>query len=171
MRKKVIVLVTACVIIAVVASFEFWALRTPTQPITSLNAITSDPSAWVNRTVTVEGDLGSLNIFGYYPIESNPIGSVGWMAVNLLLGSRVAPFVLVSGIQNIGVSLNPSLNGNDFLKQYNGSLAVMINGVVEKGESTVTGGTFNLEQHTVNMTTTIRAFYYIEAQRLVLEKE
>ena len=158
MRKKAVVLVTACVIIAVAAFFEFYAFKTPTPPqrTTTLDEITSDPSAWVNRTVTVEGALS-----GPYPPLSNPFEP----SVNFL-------FELSSGNQTVGISLNATLwNGGDFWKQYNydrvQTFSAIIYGLFKKGEANFTLG--NLEGGPPTITPMV--FYYIEAQRILLEKE
>jgi hypothetical protein len=55
--KKVAVLATVSFAIVVVAFFVFFVFRTPMWHTVSLNEITSNPSAWLNRTVVFEGNL------------------------------------------------------------------------------------------------------------------
>ena len=58
MGKKTIILVTVGIILLVVVSFEFFVFRAPSLPqATSVDEIVSNPSAWLNRTVLVEGNL------------------------------------------------------------------------------------------------------------------
>lgn len=103
--KKVAVLVTVCFVIVAVAFFEFFVFRTPVQQTISVNEITSNPSAWLNRTVVVEGNL------------SGPIFNI----------SRFSPwqYNLTSASARIGVfwSMGVGLNG---------SVAVKVYGVVRK---------------------------------------
>ena len=101
-----------------------------------LGIIASDPSVWVNRTVTVEGNLGFASFFG------------------LLFVNSPWEFELSSGGQTIGVALNSSQYDwfmNNFDKPGNGSAHVMIYGVVKRGEFYV-----------INENPSVT--YYIEAQ-------
>jgi cell division protein FtsL len=102
-----------------------------------LGIIASDPSAWVNRTVTVEGNLGFARF---------------WVGGSFL---TYWDFELSSGSQTIRVALNSSQYEwfmNNFDKPGGGSAHVMIYGVVKRGEFYVA--------------LFARAFvtYYIEAQ-------
>jgi len=84
-----------------------------------LNIIANDPSAWVNRTVTVEGNLDFASFIG------------------LLFVNSPWEFELSSGRQTIGVALNSSQYEwfmNNFDKPGGGSVHVMIYGVVKQGE-------------------------------------
>jgi hypothetical protein len=85
----------------------------------SLGIIVSNPSVWVNRTVTVEGVLGLV----FFPaFEYSPWG-----------------YVLISGNQTIGVSIGTSVNMSAFWNMFNFSGYARIYGVIEKGEMTYTG--------------------------------
>jgi DNA-binding transcriptional ArsR family regulator len=80
--------------------------------------VMSDPSAWVNRTVVVEGLLGMV----FFPaFESSP-----WN------------YELISGNQTIGVSISTSVNMSAFWGMSNFSGYVSIYGVVESGQFTFT---------------------------------
>jgi outer membrane murein-binding lipoprotein Lpp len=82
--------------------------------------IISDPSAWVNRMVIVQGVLSLV----FFPVlEHAP-----WN------------FELSSGNQTIGVYISSSINMSAFWGMYNFSGYVRIFGVVEKGDITFTGG-------------------------------
>jgi len=78
-----------------------------------------DPSAWVNRTVIVEGN--DLGLVVFPPFENSP-----WN------------YELISGNQTIGVVLSTSVNVTAFWKSLQGfkSSEVIIYGVVVKGEIT-----------------------------------
>jgi hypothetical protein len=107
--------------------------------IASLNStIMSDPSAWVNMTVTVEGYLSGPYIVP--PFENSP-----W------------DFQLISGNYTIGVSLSASVNtsASFWIQVFNSSAHIRIYGVVEKGEITYLGSVL---PGTVT--------YYIEAETL-----
>jgi hypothetical protein len=80
--------------------------------------IMRDPSAWVNRTVIVEGILSGLLVFPTF--EHSP-----W------------DYELSSDNLTIGVSLSANVNTSSF---WNSSGSVRIYGVVEKGEITFTFG-------------------------------
>ena len=71
MGKKATILVTVCVMITVVVFFEFFVFRTPVQQTISVDEFASNPSAWLNREVTVEGKLlgpfDETHIFGGPP--------------------------------------------------------------------------------------------------------
>jgi hypothetical protein len=71
--KKVAVLATVCFVIVVVAFFVFFVFRTPMRQSISLNEITSNPSAWLNRTVVVEGNLSGpmFNMSRFSPWQYN----------------------------------------------------------------------------------------------------
>jgi hypothetical protein len=71
MGKKTTILVTASVMIVVVVFFEFLVLRAPPQQMTSVDEIVSNSSAWLNRTVVVEG-----NLKGPFLLKSNPFGEL-----------------------------------------------------------------------------------------------
>jgi hypothetical protein len=103
--KKVTVLATVCFAIVVVAFFVFFVFRAPVQQVISLNEITSNPSAWLNRTVVVEGTL------------SGPMSNI----------SRFSPwqYNLNSASANIGVSWSKDIELND-------SVAVKVYGIVRK---------------------------------------
>ena len=62
--KKITILATACVIIVVVVFFEFYVFKTSMQQTTTVSIITNDPSAWVNRSVVVEGNINLFMNFG-----------------------------------------------------------------------------------------------------------
>jgi outer membrane murein-binding lipoprotein Lpp len=93
--------------------------------------VMSDPSAWVNRSVMVEGVLSGLIVFPTF--EHSP-----W------------DHELSSGNQTIGVSLSANVNESTF---WNGSEPVRIYGVVEKDEISFTFGpsevTYYIEAETV----------------------
>ena len=116
MGKKSTILATACIIIVVVVFFELYVFKTPMQETTTVSIIMSDPSAWVSRTVTVEGNL---YIFPFPVIVQSPYG-----------------YELSSDGQMIGVSLSDSVNMSMSLwKQVlNNSASVKIHGVIQKGE-------------------------------------
>jgi hypothetical protein len=82
--------------------------------------IMSNPSAWVNKTVIVQGNL--IGPFAFPVLEHSP-----W------------DFELSSGGHTIGVSLSTSVNMS-VVWMLNSSAPVRIYGVVEKGEITTTGG-------------------------------
>ncbi|MGA2768914.1 MAG: hypothetical protein ABSF24_11470 [Candidatus Bathyarchaeia archaeon] len=63
MGKKVTVLVTVCFMIIVAVFFEFFVFRTPVQQTISVDEIASSPSAWLNRTVLVEGNMSGPSLF------------------------------------------------------------------------------------------------------------
>jgi len=103
-----------------------------------LDIVASDPSAWVNSTVTVEGVLSLV----FFPV------------------SEYAPwnYGLSSGNQTIGVSMSASVNVTALWNEgFNGSGDVRIYGVVEKGEITFTPGWGSPE-----------VTYYIEAETVEL---
>jgi hypothetical protein len=103
-----------------------------------LGIIASDPSVWVNRTVTVEGNLGFARF---------------WVGGSFL---TYWDFELSSGSQTIRVALNSSQYEwfmNNFDKPGYGSAHVMIYGVVKRGEFYVVNWDFNPF-----------VTYYIEAQ-------
>jgi DNA-binding transcriptional ArsR family regulator len=100
----------------------------------NVNEITVNPSAWVNRTVVVEGVLSLV----FFPVfEYSPWG-----------------YELISGNQTIGVSMSASVNMSALWNHgFNGSGYVRIYGVVEKGEIIFTPGWGSPE-----------VTYYIEAE-------
>jgi len=63
------VLLTVCIMSTVVAFFEFGVFRTVAQ-VTPLDEIVLNPSAWVNKTVVVEGRL--TGSFGHVPEGAPP---------------------------------------------------------------------------------------------------
>jgi cell division protein FtsL len=103
---------------------------------TSLSIIVSNPSAWVNKTVTVEGTLSPVVFLSF---EYAPWG-----------------YELGSGTQTFGVSISTSVNMSAFWNMFNFSGYARIYGVVEKGEITFTTGwgppevTYYIEAETVN---------------------
>ena len=66
MRKKTTILATACVIIVVVVFFDLCVFKTPTQQATTVSIVMSEPSAWVNRSVVVEGNMSLFEDLGWY---------------------------------------------------------------------------------------------------------
>ena len=103
-----------------------------------LNIIANDPSVWVNRTVTVEGNLGFARF---------------WVGGSFLTNWD---FELSSGNQTIRVELNSSQYEwfiDNFDKPGSGSVHVMIYGVVRRGEFYVINWPFNPF-----------VTYYVEAQ-------
>lgn len=70
MRKRVTVLLTVCILVTVVVSLELYVMRpvTSTSPLVednvSVGEILQNPSAWVNKTVMVEGNLSGF-FFGF----------------------------------------------------------------------------------------------------------
>jgi hypothetical protein len=120
MRKKTTILATACVIIVVVVFFEFYVFKTPTQQATTVNIIMNDPSAWVSKTVVVEGNIS------YY--------------INLLEGMPWN-YQLSSNGATIGVSWQGNsdfLNGANWtqLAPPNAGVNVRVLGVVTEGQVT-----------------------------------
>lgn len=97
--------------------------------------ITSNPSAWVNRTVVVESNLSAV---GFPALEQSP-----WS------------YQLSSDGQTVGVSLSASVNTNSsfWYQVAHFSPSARIYGVVEKGEITTTGNMLPPEDT-----------YYIEAE-------
>jgi len=57
MGKKITIPATACIVITVVVFLELHVFRLPTYQTTTVSIITSDPYAWVNKTVILEGNL------------------------------------------------------------------------------------------------------------------
>jgi len=116
MGKKGTILATACIIIVVVVFFELYVFKTPMQETTTVSIIMSDPSAWVSRTVIVEGNLYS---FPFPVIVQSPYN-----------------YELSSDGQMIGVSLSASVNMSMSLwnQVWSNSASVKIHGVIEKGE-------------------------------------
>jgi cell division protein FtsL len=103
-----------------------------------LGIIANDPPAWVNKTVTVEGNLGFARFW------------LGWTFLTNW------DFELSSGNQTIRVELNSSQYEwflDNFDKPGSGSVHVMIYGVVRRGEFYVINWPFNPF-----------VTYYIEAQ-------
>ena len=114
MRKKTTILATVCVIIVVVVFFEFYVFKTSTPQATTVSIVMSDPSAWVNKTVAVEG-----NISFYMTLVSMP-----W---NYQLSSNGA---------TIGVSWQRNydflFNGTNWVNTAN----VLVLGVITEGQVT-----------------------------------
>jgi hypothetical protein len=111
MEKKIVILGVACILFLVGEFFVFFEFRTPVHQTTTLDEIISNPSAWVNKTVTVEGNL------------SGPI---------FFMSSEYSPYnyKLNSATANIGISWSGWMS--NLLK---GTVAVKIYGVVRKGTS------------------------------------
>jgi hypothetical protein len=80
-RKRIVALLIICVVGATAASLGIFALRANVQ-LTPVSDILLNPSAWVNRTVVVEGSL--TGPFGHvaedappYNYELNSNGTIG----------------------------------------------------------------------------------------------
>ena len=118
MRKKAVVLVIVCTVLAISAVAAFFGLVvfTPAQQRVSIDQILLNPVAWVNREVVVEGNLTGPFI-GY---------DILW---NFELSSNVT----------IGVRWNGrdgTANGSDVFD----SVSVRVFGVVRSGVPGVEGG-------------------------------
>jgi hypothetical protein len=107
MRKKAIILGSLCIIILLVVFFEFFVFKIPTQQVTSINEIVSNPSAWVNRTVVVEGNLSGPMFF---------------------MASEYSPYEYELGSESAKIGI--SWSGDNWTKN---SVAVTIYGVVREG--------------------------------------
>ena len=139
-RKEAIVLVTICSIIVVVVFFESIVFRTPKQlPWISVDEIMNDPSAWVNRTVTVEGNFSGPVFFP--PFEHSP-----WN------------YTLSSDDITVGVSLNTSVIAISGFDNFSGSTPVVIHGIVEKGEDVI--------ENFTDRSLETKDVYYIAADRI-----
>lgn len=112
MRTKATILATTIIIIIVVVFFEFYVFRRSMYQATTVGIINSDPSAWVNKTVVVEGNLD---------------GSI-WMPDSPL------PYYheLNSSGQTIGLTFSASLNASLNLTSFYGK-TLRIYGIVRKG--------------------------------------
>jgi len=71
MKKNTIILVTAIILFLIAEFFVFFEFGTSTQQMTTIAEIESDRTAWVNKTVTVEGILS--NQYFIQPWETSPI--------------------------------------------------------------------------------------------------
>lgn len=144
MGKQTTILATACIIIIVVVIFEFYVFRLSTYQTTTVSIITSDPSAWVNKTVVLKGSI------------DGPVMTPGDMRLPYA-------YELSSSGQTIGLSLSASakLNPSVYTNQsnsyvFNSSLTLSVHGVVTKGETRYGWGmpsqvTYYLEAEEVEM--------------------
>ena len=152
MGKKITILTTACVIIVVVVFFEFYVLRLSNWQNTTINIIKSDPSAWVNKTVVVEGHLDGPELM--MPDSSVPynygLNSSGqWIGVSFWhTGVNLTSFYSNKYISS-------SYGNGTTIRIYfvNSSLTVRIYGIVREGYQYF----FNTPENVV---------YYIEAQEV-----
>jgi hypothetical protein len=150
MGKKATILATACIIIAVVVFFEFYVFTLPNQQTTTVGIITSDPSAWVNKTVVLEGNVDGPLIYPGdwsppYDCQLNSSGQV----IGLSFGASVNLTSLYSNRYVDATTGNGSTVRIYFL---NSSITVRIHGIVKKGEIS------NLGPPQVT--------YYIEAEKV-----
>jgi hypothetical protein len=122
-RSVAIRLGIICVVVVagLVGAFAYYHF-TPNVTVTPLGLITSNPAAWVNRTVIVEGNFFLAGIhppFVYYPWNYQ------------LSGGQLDGIIGVS----LSASVNMSALGKSFWNQWNQGFAVVrIHGVVKKGE-------------------------------------
>jgi hypothetical protein len=109
MGKKTIILVTVGIILLVVVSFEFFVFRAPSlRQTTSLDEIVSNPSAWLNRTVLVEGNLSGSRLVRKSPTNDSELLFSPWQ------------YNLSSSSASIGVfwSTGVALNGSVVVEVY-----------------------------------------------------
>jgi len=113
MRKKTAILATVCIIIIVVVIFGFYVFRLSVYQTTTVSTITSNPSAWVNKTIVLEGNLdGPLIMMGDAPLPY--------------------AYELNSSSQTIGLTFSPSVNLTA-VYLLNSSVTVRIYGIVREG--------------------------------------
>jgi hypothetical protein len=115
MTKKATVLATACVMIIVVVFFEFYVFRIKEQGIITVGDIMAYPSEWVNRTVTVKGNLSKSTTFGSFDAF---FFNSSWL------------YRLSSGGKNIEVNASANLINWNF--DPNSTASVVVYGVVQK---------------------------------------
>jgi hypothetical protein len=114
MGKKTTILVTLCIIFLVAVSFEFFVFRVPSlQQATSVDEIVSNPSAWLNRTVLVEGNLSGPRLLRQSPTNHSELLFSPWQ------------YNLSSTSASIGVFWSTGV-------ALNGSVVVEVYGVVRK---------------------------------------
>jgi hypothetical protein len=112
MRKKAIIFATAVIMIVVVVFFEFQVFRLPIQQTTTVSIILSNPSAWVNKTVAVEGDIDLFLPPGWWdpPYQYN-LSFNGTTIGVFWQGNRYNGNVLVKGVVTTGQWTGVFVNG------------------------------------------------------------
>lgn len=157
MGKKTTILATTCIIIAVAVFFELYVFRPPPmQQTIAVSTITSDPSAWVNKTVVLEGNLdGPLMMMGDssvpYDYELNSSGQI----IGLSFSASVNLTSFYSNQYFNSATTNLTDHSLITIKVYllNSTLRVRIYGIVREG--------FVYSFNTPEIVT-----YYIEAEKV-----
>jgi len=136
MGKKTTILATVCIIIVVVVFFQFYIFRLPTQQTTTVSIINSDPSAWVNKTVVLEGNLNGPLImiadsYVPYDYELNSSGQI----IGLAFSASVNLTSFYSDQYFNGTTNSLTNDSLITFRVYllNSSLRVRIYGIVRKG--------------------------------------
>jgi hypothetical protein len=156
MGKKTTILATVCIIIAVVVFFEFYVFKLSIYQTTTVSIITSDPSAWVNKTVVLEGNLdGPLIMMADAPLPYDYELNSSGQTIGLTFSTSVNLTSFYGNQYFTSATTNMTDQRTYTIRVYllNSSITVRIYGIVREGY-----------QYSFN--TPEWAVYYIEAEKV-----